>query len=174
MLTDKQIEQGASFATRFIQNPADREDAAQEYRIAAWEALRRAAPERDPAAFQRAYARGAVLNFFRSLRRQIKTVSLDSPLGHPSLDLPRTLHDTLPAPIPDPARISEDRDFSERLEFLIHQLPARQQQITRMWLAGMSTREICQILGHTRQAVNRRKSEVIRMLRRKLGVRQVA
>ncbi len=174
MLSQEDIERGADFATRHIRNFHDREDAAQEYRIAAWQALGRSRPGVDPAPFQRAYGRGAVLNFFRAMRRQLKTVSLDTPLSQPHAGRACTLYDTFPSPLPDPAAVIADRDFLEQLVFLIKQLPPRQRRITEMWLQGMSTQEISANLGHTRQAVNRRKSEVIRTLRKKLGIRQVA
>ena len=86
----------------------------------------------------------------------------------------QTLHDALPAAVPDPAQVVEDRDFMERLRFLIRQLPPRPRQITELWLAGCTTRRICAQLGHTRQAVNRRKRQVVRILRKQLKLAQVA
>lgn len=168
MLDEREIEALAQASTRRIRNFHDREDACQEYRIAAWQAGCRAEEGKNPEHYQKVCGRGAVLNFFRTLRRQLKTVSLDAPHFRPAGDAEKTLHDVLPSLAPQPAEIIADRDFLEKLHWLIRQLPRLQREVMEMWLGGLSTNEIATKVGHTRQAVNRRKSAVLRKLKHRL------
>lgn len=160
-LSEEEIERAAAIATRRIRNPHDREDACQEFRIAAWQALQQAEPERDPRSYQRKSGRHAVIDFVRKRRRHLRTLSLDAPLGGSfgakgaEGSGPVSLAAAIASRHPGPAEVLLRRDLVERIFDLVESLPTRLRRVAHLALEGRSTPEMAKMLRISRQAVNR-------------------
>jgi RNA polymerase sigma factor (sigma-70 family) len=160
MLSQEEIEMGAGYCTRWISNLDDREDAKQEYRIAAWRALDMTEPDRDPRPYQRVSGRNAVLAFWKKQRRASRAkVRLDW-----QDDSGNDLYNCIASETASPDRITIRREFEHKLRRLIDELPTSLRRITELSADGKNTREICLLIGYSRQAVNRAKLRAQKML----------
>ena len=62
----------------------------------------------------------------------------------------------------------EERAFKEAVQITIQNLSPRDQEITRLFLEGLSERAIASVIGCPRKTVNHRKSIIFKTLLRKL------
>lgn len=170
MLSLEEIERGAKISTRLIHNYHDREDAEQEYRIAAWRALSQADPERDPKPYQRASGRNAVRAFCKKRIRHQKRNGVSLDYTQTNADENATsLYSVIPSNRePNPAKEAAARDLGQAVKNMIAKLPPHMRRVMELQIEGLSTKEICKKLGFTRQAINRSKSRAKVLLRRKL------
>lgn len=174
MLTDEEIEKIAHAATRFMVNAHDREDAMQECRIAAWRALAKAKPGRDPRPYQAACARAAVLTYLRKHRRRFRQVSLESAFNAASADRDLCMRDLLADEGPTPLAQLIKADLIGKVRWWIARMPRRMRAVAELDLEGLPTKEICKRLGYTRQAINRTKKQARDSLRRRLATVKAA
>jgi RNA polymerase sigma factor (sigma-70 family) len=79
-------------------------------------------------------------------------------------------HPQLPARDPDPERQALDRVVAHDLHVLVGQLPTAQARIVELRLAGLTDREIAQVVGCSYGAVRVAQYRAVRHLRELLGI----